>query len=283
MFKNFKIPHSILRNLLILALSVAVVLATKSVSDFVSAQGETPGGSIDMTSDDRYVDLLTTDKNFDTGCGSDTVQHVIDEFKDPISMLVNKYHDTMNCMFNKRIESMVSKMKSDEPLTDKQLADILKSLSPPGLSKNDKGEIIGREKCETVDGEPPLSTYCLAQDGLNEYFAFRKAMLIEKVKAQGDTIQKFQTVSGAGQSVGSGLLDYAARVARVDRELQIAVQTLDQGLAAYNELQMALPLHKKYKEIIKSLEHYRDKVSGIRTEAEFFPATFIDVMTTKCT
>jgi chromosome segregation ATPase len=70
---------------------------------------------------------------------------------------------------------------------------------------------------------------------------------------------------------------------RIDREIELSRQALDQALSAYNELQMALPLHRKYKETIKALEKYRNKVSDIRKEVDLYPVTFLDVTTTQCT
>ena len=89
---------------------------------------------------------------------------------------------------------------------------------------------------------------------------------------------------GKDLSVGvQGGTEFNALRNKIGNEIDFAQQALDQGLAAYNEFQMALPLHREYQEIIKSLEAYRDAVAAIRKEVELYPSTFLDVTTTACT
>lgn len=294
-----KFPTSILRNLVILALSASLVFMTQ-VSRFSSAESE---------QGNKYEDLLyggDFDVNCETGDAEDREARDEEELDmDEVDEVIGKYHEMINCLFNMRIQKMVKKMlESDKKLTKEDLDKILISLSPPKFIPNEENQAVGREPCLNEGDGMNLSTYCLAQAATEEYMQFRAAMQKARQKEKQDAAQQFFKVTGKSvneapdkfveqRSLGGAfadifqgekaLQDYGATINRIDDEMKFARTALDQSLAAYSELQMALPLHRKYKEIITTLEEYRDKVSDIRKEVDLYPVTFLDVTTTQCT
>lgn len=272
-----KIPTSILRNLLILALSIGLVLAT--------ATGQA----------NRYVDLLLENKDFKTDCEEAETPSLIDP-RDEIGLVIDKYHRTVNCLFNTRIKILVEQMLEPEsqnkkPLTEEQIKSMLENLSPPAIEPDSKTGEMRRKDCANENGGLNLSTYCLADAATKEYTAFRSALVVARKKTQQEAAQNlpenYPTKGGAIEQqqalqFGKNVQEYGAVIEKIDRELTISREALDLGLATYQELQMALPLHRKYKEVIKYLEEYRNKVSSIRKEVELYPTTFLDVTTTQC-
>lgn len=294
------IPRSVFRNLLILMLSIGLVFATQVVSHRVSA------GTVTQDTIDRYLDVLLGGKDFKTECEKPEQESLIDP-RDKVELVIHKYHRAVNCLFNTRIKILVEQMLEPEaekkkPLSKEQIEAMLKNLSPPPLIHKKTGEVeevVGREECKN-DGEGRnLSTYCLSQAVVNEYFAFRRAMSFARRQAKDSAAQRFKTdlttLTTQDGSVPSGVIEqkslldagkniqeYGAVMEKIDRELAISREAIDQGLAAYQELQMSLPLHRKYLEVAKMLEKYRDKVADIRDEVSQYPTTFLDVTTTQC-
>lgn len=295
-----KLSHSIIRNLIILALSAGLVFATQVTKQSSAAPSQTTNG---------YLELLRNNKDFKTECEEEQPRDsLVEALSNPVTRTIEKYHEVINCLFNKKIEVMVKKMlKPDEdgkPLTKEDLQKIFKLLSPPAFKLDEQGQPVGREDCKGEGEDMNLSTYCLAQAAVKEYFQFREAMQearrIEKEKAgqqfetvtgkkpgeAPDTVIQQRTLGGAIADIFQGekaLQSYGETINRIDREIDIARQTLDSGLAAYSELQMSLPLHRKYLEVIGALEEYRDHVRDIRKEVDLYPITFLDVTTTQCT
>lgn len=290
------ILRSISRNLLILAISAALVLATQMARNAVFAgDGEDQGGA---QAPDRYVALLTANKDFDGFCTGFRLPRIpiiaplADKLSDPTDRVIEKYHEEINCLFNSRIKILVEKMlkgqhtfTSDTPLSPEDFADILAALTPPQLKFDDEGQAVGREPCKGIKGEPPLSTYCIAMSAVDEYAAFRRAMVRAREMAKYDVTQQWKTESElkSVNDANVNLRAYGEKINKIDREIEVSRQALDQTLATYNELQMSLPLHRKYKDVIKALEEYRNTISKIRMEVDLYPFTFLDVTTTECT
>jgi hypothetical protein len=281
---------SIIRNFLILALSIALVLATQTVQKRVRA------GTV-TDNIDRYVDLFLEGKDFKTECEEPETPALIDP-RDRVGRVINKYHDAVNCLFNVRIKILVEKMLkgqrvilADKPLSEEDLKAILKNLSPPPPLPPDPetGQSMGREDCSNEGDGRNLSTYCLAKVATEEYFAFRRALVVARKQAKNEAAQNlpknYPTKGGDTQPIellGKNIQEYGAVIEKINRELEISREALDQGLAAYQELQMALPLHRKYMEVIKKLEKYRDEVADIRDQVSLYPTVFLDVTTTQC-
>lgn len=190
---------------------------------------------------------------------------------DDVEDLVETYHETLNEEMNRRIELFL-KAKPEE------LAKM--EYIPPQKKETrvvdgvDTVEITREnEKCP----KDATSTYCVSQKFLDEYYAFRKRMIEIRnrtiMKAQTQKEAKFEEVSRKAQEID----------AMINNELAYAQKTLDLALATYNELHMAYPLHQKFTEFTAVLEKYRDAVRDIRHKVDFYPVTFFNVQTTKCT
>lgn len=283
-----KIPSSILRNLIILVLSAGLVLVTQ-VARYSSAANP-------PSLDNKYTDLLRNNKDFNSECGEARERTSLSEaLSNPITRTIEKYHEVTNCFFNKRIKVMVKKMLKED-VENKPLL-----LFPPPQKFDENDQALGREKCKGKGEDINLSTYCLADAAVKEYFEFRQAMQEARRLAEVEAVQKKFELETAGSEEGKdelhgeffGLGDVSrlsrrlrslgGELNRIDKEIELGRQALDQALSAYNELQMALPLHRKYLEVIGGLEEYRDKVSDIRKEVDLYPVTFLDVTTTQCT
>ena len=209
--------------------------------------------------------------------------------------ILERYHDTMNEFFNLRTKKLVELNGSNDK---EDLAKLLKFLTPPEYNIDSvTKQPTSRKPCSGEGENINLSTYCLSQIAINEYFDFRAGMLAAREKARSGVATRFEQTTGKKANeapkiyfeqrslfdVEKNLQDYASLLERIDREIDLARQTLDQSLATYHEFQLALPLHTKYMQVIESLEIYRDKIADIRKQVEQYPPTFLDVTTTSCT
>lgn len=294
-----KLHTSILRNIIILALSASLVFMTQVSRFSIAAQSE---------QGNKYEDLLyggDFDVNCETGDAEDREARDEEELDtDEVDEVIEKYHEMINCLFNMRIQKMVKTILQRIRLTEKDLKEIFVALSPPEFILNEEKQAVGRKPCLNKGDGMNISTYCLAQAATEEYMQFRAAMQKARQKEKADAAQQLfkdtgksvdeapdnfvqqRSLGGAIADIFQGekaLQDYGATINRIDDEMKFARTALDQSLAAYSELQMALPLHRKYKEIITTLEEYRDKVRDIRKEVDLYPVTFLDVTTTQCT
>lgn len=296
-----KLPRTIIKNLIILALSASLVFVTQVARH---ALAEDP-----PSLDNKYTSLFFGG-DFDVDCEQAQAENAeaADEQTADLGKTgtaIKKYHEVINCLFNKRIKMLVEKMlktgEENERLTPEDLEKIHQLLSPGEPVFDENGQQVGRKKCQGEGEDINLSTYCLAQAATEEYFEFRTAMQEARRIAHIEAAQKKFELESAGREEGEdelhgeffGLGDVSglsralrglgAELNRIDREIELSRQALDQALSAYNELQMALPLHRKYVEAIKALEKYRNKVSDIRQEVDLYPVTFLDVTTTQCT
>lgn len=229
--------RKIIKNSLILAIMAAIAVFA----------------AVSRAEDNKYIDMLH----------GEIFRTDIEEAEDEIEALSLAYHNTLNDIFNVRIEAITA------------LGENIAVIAPPELMRDETGQITSRAPCAGGGGTQNLSTYCLAMDTSKEYFQFRAA-LVEARRLASER-------AGGLKKNDEDILTYGQAINRIDREIEIARQTMDSALSAYNELQLALPMHYKYISVIKALEQYRDKVSDIRRQIEQYPETFIDLTTTACT
>lgn len=204
--------------------------------------------------------------------------------------LAEDYHETVNKIFNEKIKVLVALGNSKEK---KDFEKMLKLVSAPELEQDEKGQLVKRKECSSEN----LSTYCLAMISVDKYFEFRANMLKAREEEKQKATRQFTTQTGekpeAGETndtlaqqksiFGTTIQSYGEAINDIDREIDLARQALDQTLASYNEMQMALIMHSKFKAVIESLEDYRDKISEIRKEVDLYPFTFLDLTTIACT
>lgn len=254
-----KIPKSTFRAIIILALSIVLVVLTRLVGFNVRADPSVATNHI--------------------GCS----------LKSDVDAIVCEYHATMNDLFNARIKRLVTIANNGTPQDLKNLVNL---IAPPPLLNDEHGLPSKRAPCsvqtkgQEVSSTQNLSTYCLAQDAVTRYFTFRADMLAARKREKEKVIdQEYERLhdDSSVHFLKAPVANYGQNLADIDRQIEVARQSLDQALAAYNELQMALPLHLKYQQLIGELETYRDKVASIRKEIEQYPATFWGVTTTSCT
>lgn len=251
------------RNLALLVAMSALVLGTHVARSAVQPEGSK------RQQNNKYLEMLY---------GGDILGNRVDK-------IIDEYHKTINDIFNKRIEILTEKLSE---VKDPKAFEAL--IAPPELEKDKDGQPTRRKPCKTESSQQNLSTYCLSQDVTNEYFDFREALLAAREQTKNAVLDQLPADSKVAigelpdiNKASKGLTQYGAVIEKIDLEIDTARQSLDYALAAYNELQMALPLHYKYMEVVSSLERYRDKVSAIRKEVELYPPAFLNTTTTSCT
>lgn len=241
--------------------------------------------------------ILLASASLNSGEQENKYRNIVD-VENAAAALTKEYHDTVNKLFNERIKTMVGIGKTNEPA---DLAKLIKLISPPRMQVDSEGAPVGRVSCSNPE-ENILSTYCLSDILVGEYFKYRAAMIEARKAARLYAVQRFEFITGSstpqstdplfeiqpllGRDVTQGsktIQQYGEVINQVDRELDIARKALDQGLSAYNELQMALPMHLKYKQVIGSLEDFRAKLRDIRYEIDKYPTSFLNITSSACT
>lgn len=283
--------RSVFRNLIILVMCVVFVFATGKAKIGIFAQ-DTETATVN-----KYSKVLDGGDLENDCSGDGLISRVQNLNETNLNKMVRKYHENINCMFNKRIEKLVWKLLDMTSEGRKIEGSALTELiSPPGfgVDPQTKKPTAFREPCKDVN----LSTYCLAQDTVKEYFEFKDALESAKKYQKDMAIEFFQakagtSVSNAPNTITDATVDFTSGIKalqksgeyinQIDLEADIARQALDQTLAAYNELQMALPMHRKYREVITALEKFRDGIAKVRDQIELYPSTFKDVTTSACT
>lgn len=159
------------------------------------------------------------------------------------------YHTEMNTFFNKKIKALTSK---EGTLT-------------PADGKNCKDNV---------------TTYCVAKEATDMFFKYKEELLAEKGNLQ-EEIKKAQSTGDAFQERLIQL--NSQKASGIDDELVSAEKALNMTVEAYNELQIAYPLHVQYQEMIDNLETYRYQLESIEGLTKNFPKVFVNATTTSCT
>lgn len=226
-------------------------------------------------------------------------------FYDSIDKIIQVYHKRINDLFNERIRPFV---------TERDFKKVMPLLIVPD---NLDDLAVTRQQCRGTARRKNLSTFCISLLATDEFFDFREALLAarldladrqaERIAADRPIFESWGIMSKTsrplagtvGAAVGivsspatvlGGTVQTIANAIKppktpelLDKEIEISKQALDQTLAFYNELQIALPLHRKYREIQAALIDYNNKLSRLRQKIEQFPKSFYNFSTTKCT
>ncbi|EKD63313.1 MAG: hypothetical protein ACD_51C00298G0003 [uncultured bacterium] len=157
------------------------------------------------------------------------------------------YHSTLNDLMNDKIEILIT---ADEE-------DLLFDS-------------------ETCDDEFNISTYCLAESMVKEYIEFKSGLEDHSLYA----------IDAEDSNSEILLVDMSAKAEARSRiislEQENAIKILDMSLAAYNELQIALPMHNSYLDTLDVLKDYDSELIDLREDVAEWEADFIDVSTTDC-
>lgn len=233
------------------------------------------------------------DVDADKACagGKEDKYDVIASQGNAIDNLLSCYHDTVNKIFNANIREMVKLAKTGK---EEDLKKLLERVAPFQPDKD------GNKSCKA--NPQNISTYCVSEKAVIEYGRFRQGMLLVRKQLRADAgaeaarIQKLSVEEqdesvhffgngDAGEAQKDIFSTFGAKLNRIDDELGVARTSLDQALAAYQELQFALPMHVKYKQVIKTIsgdDGYIEQLSDIRRRTEYLPGEFTDVTTPAC-
>lgn len=281
------------------------------------AAGETPAGG---TPENKYLKYYESSlDNFSTPCDlidlapptpGEIAEDILPHVLSPVDRVVEKYHEMMNCLFNQKIEKLAEKFlakeqKSTRSRRNSRTGRVQKTVATKKLPLSQKElDELFKLLSSTDCSEESLSTYCLSREAVLEYFEFRGAMKIireQEISTAADRLQEERAsqsdpwpvrsplIKAAGGAIADfftgkkSLEAHEETLDQIDGELATAQTALDHALAAYNEMQMAVPLHRKYQEVIEQLEDYRDQISDIRKDVELYPETLLDVTTPACT
>lgn len=216
-----------------------------------------------------------------------------------VTKIIYEYHKNVNWIVNEYTEALIIRAnKAYEESNNPIDANIFeKGLVPV--------ENIA-EDCE-LDGSPVLyddyniSTACLAVRLTEEYipFAYRMEEWKKEISDLVNVSTEMPLCDVAGKEIDpeehpeimdvyqhrydTAIAQARLRSEMIDRELENAKKAMDLTLAAYNELQMALPLHMRYMRIVRELEKFRDSLGDLRSVVEAYPSIFPNASTTKCT
>ena len=165
------------------------------------------------------------------------------------------YNKEMNAFFNKKIKKVIEGKGSRKNVTD-------------------------ASQCKDN-----VTTFCTATEAQKMFIQYRKELLKEKgnVKEELEQLQKAAGKNNPAVYHGPlvGLNQHKSQ--EIDKDIIRAEKALDLTLNAYNELQIAYPLHVQYQEMINNLERYRTHLEGVRSLTEAFPKVFVNATTEKCT
>lgn len=181
------------------------------------------------------------------------------------SSAFDRYHDTMNKMFNVKLAKMYGIL--EDPDFYKKHKDLLYPPLDIDQKKDNLQTII--EKC----GEN-VSTYCVSMLGTDMYLQYLQKMT--------DLRPTLEQVDEAILPVQHLIAVTAERNERMDQEVERARQALEGTLAVYNEYRLAYPLHKKYEQIIKDLIKYKLALKDLRLETAQFPGKYVDTTSDQC-
>lgn len=179
-------------------------------------------------------------------------------FRDPdlnFSQVFDAYHAEMNDYFNQKIERLNIMLAQPNFLENE---DNKKAFNPPD----------DLEAC--IDN---VSTYCVSMGALDKYIDYVNILnnLVTTLATDADT-----------RTIENILTDTADRNERIKKEFDSAKQVMEATIAAYHEYRLAMPVHKRYEEIITELIKYKLALKDIRKRAMEFPIRFIDASSSQC-
>ncbi len=183
-----------------------------------------------------------------------------------VPAMMKAYHSFVNDTFNEQFERLNDAFKDGPNEETKKL------LKPPKLEDN--------ETCNSDN----LSTYCLAEKLTQTFSAYSEAMIANtSLFTESGECESGYEDEDSPATVDEVTQYASSRTTFISQELEHAKQTLDMSLAVYNEFQTAYVMHRKYEEILESLQKYEASLYRIRKDVEKYPMKFVNVSTPNCT
>lgn len=175
-----------------------------------------------------------------------------DEFKDStdsFETVKSNYHSAMNDYFNEKMDLLIDLMEEDD--------------------FHEKSDYKSDGEC----GEKNVSSYCVSMGALDLYIAY-----IETILAVGNELPE----RDESTKIDVLFTDISLREESIEKEIEHARNAMEETMKIYDEFKTAYPVHKKYEEIIKSLNRYKVAIKNVREEVEEFPGRFIDATSPIC-
>ena len=182
-------------------------------------------------------------------------------FRDPdlnFSEVFDAYHAEMNSYFNQKIERLNIILAQPNFLDNE---DNKKAFNPPDIDS---------DPTACADN---VSTYCVSMGALDKY--------IDYVNVLNNLVTTLATDTNT-RTIENILTNTADRNERIKKEYDSAKQVMEATVAAYHEYRLAMPVHKRYEEIITELIKYKLALKDIRKRAMEFPIRFIDASSSQC-
>lgn len=162
--------------------------------------------------------------------------------------LATAYHESVNELFNAKAKKLITE---DETANK---------------------ESLDEEECLKTDNN--VSTFCVAVQAIDLYEQYK-----DELYKRWDPTQKDIENS---ESLTDALSNTSSKRDFIKEQVAKSKVALDMTLSAYNELRWSFELHKQYKQVIKDLLKYRDKLADVRQYVEQYPARFADATTPYC-
>lgn len=170
----------------------------------------------------------------------------------PLEQAILRYHNDMNSLFNDHIEKLFSVTPEKSRYT----------VAPP----EDKD----------CSDRKNISTFCLAMRAVDVRDAF-----VQGIETHRNFLKDKEDDSNPTLSQLTGRLD--RRLELINEQVAVSERVMSAALASYDQLQIFYPLHVQYRDLIGSLEGYRDGLADVRREVEKYPGSFHNITTTECT
>ena len=232
--------------------------------------------------------LFFTGENKLYGAFADDNQLV---FKDDMTVyqMSALYHEKMNTLFNKKAKLLITG-KEDE--IDEKVPD---DGEKAALIKYCKGHPQD-EQCEPIDqviqqckDDPDsedcmqahdqcilktnnITTFCVAIESSHLYIKYKDALMLKWNYVDFDE----------DLTLAEMLRETRGKRDFIAGDIDLSKKTLDSTLNAFNELRWSFAIHKQYKQIIKDLLKYRDKIADVRKYVEQYPDRFYNASTPYC-
>ncbi len=161
------------------------------------------------------------------------------------------FHASMNSFFNDKISEVASIISEDEKFFENE-----NFITP-----------------EDDDCEGNVSSYCVAMQATDLYFSYRNKL--SDIKEFLPELPDNATKETALNSIGN-------RDEKVDVEVDEALKVVEATIIAYDEFKTALPMHNKFRQLIRLLNKFKIHLEDVNDQVKEFPLRFVDASSSTC-